>query len=107
MKRSVRMSENNFRETKFKKVITALCEYKGISEDELIELLNNKDSRYLIFLLLKRYKCVDFEMINKHLILSTRKSINYNLKKAEERFYLNKEFREKYFEADAVIKNNI
>lgn len=101
------MSESNFREIKFKKVITALCEYKGISEEKLIELLSNKDSRYLLFLLLKRYKCVDFEMINKHLVLSSKKSINYNLKKAEEKFFLNKEFREKYFEADEIIKNSI
>lgn len=101
------MNESNFREIKFKKVITALCEYKGISEEKLIELLSNKDSRYLLFLLLKRYKCVDFEMINKHLVLSSKKSINYNLKKAEEKFFLNKEFREKYFEADEIIKNSI
>jgi len=92
---------------KYDKIIEVLCRAKGISKEELIKLLKDKECKYLMFLLLKKYKCVDLEKLNKDFSIESKKTINYNFKKAEERFFVSKEFRDMYFNLEEIVEKSI
>jgi len=92
---------------KYDKIIEVLCRAKGINREELFKLLKDKECKYLMFLLLKKYKCVDLEKLNKDFSIESKKAINYNFKKAEERFFVNKEFRDMYFNLEEIIEKSV
>lgn len=69
----------------------------------MILTLKNKECRYILLLLLKEFRCLDKEKIKKELSIKTNKSIDNNLKRAEEKLLINKEFREKYFYLEKKI----
>ena len=95
------------REENYVKIIEVLCKYKGINKEELFRILKDQESKYLLFLLLKKYKCADLDKLNKDFSIESLKSVNYNVKKAEEKFFINKNFRDMYFEAEEIIKKII
>lgn len=89
----------------YEKIIEAICEVKGIKRYELLRMLKDKDCKYLLFLLLKKYKCRDEESAYNDFLISSKRAVNYGSKKAEERFFINKEFREMYFEIENMLEN--
>lgn len=95
------------KEDKYTKIIETICELKGLGRDELFRILKDKDCKYLLFLLLNKYKCTDIEMLQRDFLIESKKSVRYNLKKAEERFFINKEFRDMYFEAQSIIDKTL
>ena len=64
------------------------------------EVLKNKESKYILLLLLKKYKCVKDDEIMQVLNYKNKRSIAYNTKRAEEKLLINREFREKFFELE-------
>lgn len=97
----------SYKKLKYEIIISELCRYKSINNDELIQILKNEDSRYLLFLLLKKHNCIDYEILRKIFSNLKRNSIRCNLEKAEEKFFINKNFREEYFEIEEFIKKII
>lgn len=95
------------KEDKYIKILETICEIKGIREGELFKILKDRDCKYLLFLLLKKYRCDDIEMLHRDFSIESKKSVNYNLKKAEEKFFINKEFRDMYFQAENIIDKTI
>lgn len=95
------------KEDKYTKILSVICEIKGISNDELSKILKDRECKYLLFLLLKKYKCADIDILTRDFSIDSKKFINYNLKKAEEKFFINKEFRDMYFEAELIIDKTI
>lgn len=91
-------------EERYVKIINFICSYKNIQYDEMIKILKDKECKYLLFLLLKKFDCTDRDTLSKYLYSNSKKSLNYNFKKAQEKFFLNKEFREKYFEVEYILK---
>lgn len=89
------------------KIIEAICITKMIPQDKMFKIYKDRDSKLLLFLLLKKYKCEDVEKINEDFSVNIKRAISYNLRKAEERFFINKEFREMYFEVEKIIKKDI
>lgn len=89
---------------KYMKILDSLCKYYGINEEEFIELLKSREDKYLILLILKNNKCLELENIKKIFKIKTDKSINNNLRLAEEKLLINKNFREKYFELEENIE---
>ncbi|PRR80414.1 hypothetical protein CLLI_02950 [Clostridium liquoris] len=92
------------RNIKYEKIIELLCEYKGIHREELITILEDEECKYLLFLLLKKYNCMDIQSLAKDFEINNRRKLNSNLKKAEEKFLLNKKIREMFFEAENIIE---
>lgn len=92
---------------KYDKIIEILCRAKGIDKEELFKLLKDKECKYLMFLLLKKYKCVDLDKLNKDFSIESKKTINYNFKKAEERFFVSKEFRDMYFNLEEIVEKSV
>lgn len=92
---------------KYQKIVKILCDYKGISDSNLIEILADQNLKYILFLLLKKYKCINGITGNNDNVLKNKihdkKYINYNYKRAKEKFFVNKDFRELYFEMDDRI----
>lgn len=88
-------------------IIAILCKNFGISIDEFDDFLKKKENRYLLILLLKNYRCLNREKIKDMLNIISDKSVTYNLNKAEEKLYINKEFREKYFEIEEGLNKII
>jgi hypothetical protein len=95
------------KEEKYLRILQVICSIKGIEKEELFRILKDRESKYLLFLLLKKYKCTDMTVLNRDFCIESRKSINYNMKKAEEKFFINKEFRDMYFEAEGIIEKVI
>jgi hypothetical protein len=87
----------------YEKILEAICEVKGIKSDELLKILKDKECKYILFLLLKKYKCEDVESVYKDFLISSKRAVNYGSKKAEERFFINKEFREMFFEIEDML----
>jgi hypothetical protein len=94
-------------EDRYTKIIDFICVYKNISRIELFKLLRYKESKYLLLLLLKEYKCADINRMCKEFNSRKPTTIKNSFKKAEEKFFVNKEFREMYYEVEEMIKKII
>lgn len=97
----------SFKEERYNIIIELICSYKGISKEKLGIILKDKECKYLLFLLLEKYKCSDIEKIKEDLNILNKKALRYNVKKAEEKFFINREFRERYFELEKMAKKII
>ena len=80
---------------KYLKILKLVAYYNNINDEDIIKLLKDKESKYLLLLLLKKYKCINNERMMEIFRYKSSRSINYNIKKAEEKFLVNKSFREK------------
>lgn len=96
-----------YRMDKYEKIINLICLMKGINKDELWKILKDKEYKYLLFLTLNKYKCDDLERINKDFCINDKRVINNNIKKAQEKFFINRSFREVYFELEREIEKSV
>jgi len=87
--------------------MNVLAAYLGIETKEMGEKLKKKENRYIFLLLLKNYKCLQKDKVKEILNIINDKSIKYNMDKAQEKFLINKEFREMYFEIQEGINKII
>lgn len=85
---------------RYLKILKVICEYYGIERKDFIKLLQESESKFIILLLLKKYQCMNTQDINNMLNYKNKRSLNINLKKAEERLLISSEFRKKYFEVE-------
>lgn len=92
------------KEKQYERIIEMLCKYKGIKREELYRILKDKECRYVLFLLLKKYNCVVLENLDRDFSIDNKRKVNYNIEKAEEKLLLNKKVREMYFEAETAIE---
>lgn len=83
---------------RYEKIIDIICNMKGIERKEIYKIMKDKECKYLLFLLLKKYKCDDLDKINRDFPIKNIRSVRYNEKRGEEKFLINKGFREIYFE---------
>ena len=88
----------------YRVVISVLCRYYNFTSDELEILSKDKESRYLLVLLLNEYNCLNKEKLIEEMNFKSIRSIDYTLKKAKERLLFNKEFRKSYFDIGANIQ---
>lgn len=88
-------------------VISILCSYLGEDLKDLKNIIKKKENKYLLLLLLKNYKCLNREEIKLMFNINSEKSVNYNIKKAEEKFLINKDFRERYFKIEKYLEDVI
>ena len=91
---------------KYMKILNNICNYYGINEDEFIEVLKNRDNKYILLLILKNNHCLEINKIKEIFKLEIAKNINISLRLAEEKLLINKLFREKYFELENNIEKN-
>lgn len=89
------------------KIIESICRINNIKQKDMIELLRKKDNKYLLLLMLKKYGCFNREEIKNLLQIETSRSFNYNLRKAEEKFFINRDFRDKYMQIEKNIEKII
>lgn len=89
---------------KYRNIILILCQYYGISNEELGKLLKKKDNLYLVILIMKNFKCLNNEILKDDLGIVSGRRLYYRIKKAEEKILVNKNFREEYFELEEKIK---
>lgn len=84
-------------------IIKLICDKNHTSNEQLMDILKDKEYRYLAILILKKYGYGDSldEMMN----FKSKRSINYSVKKAEEKFFINSEFRDKYFKLEKELKD--
>lgn len=92
------------KEENYGKIIEFICYYKKIEKEELFNILKDKECKYLLLLLLEKYKCVDIRRLSKDFSVISSKTIKNNIRKAEEKLFTNKQFREEYFEIEEMIK---
>lgn len=92
---------------KYLEIIDKISKSKKLSNEELNYILKEKEMRYLVILFLRKYDYFNEEKIKEILNLKTRKGINYNCRKAEEKLLINKRFRDKYFELERKFETKI
>lgn len=92
---------------KYEIIIKSICEFKGIEKNELMSILSDKNCRYLLFLMMKKYKCNYTDRVKENLNINSSKTINSNIKRAKEKFLINRNFRDDYFEVNNLIEKNI
>lgn len=85
-------------------VISVLCKYYKFTAREIEMLQKDKESRYLLVLFLNEYRCLNKEKLIEEFKFKNARSIDYTLKKAEEKLLVNKEFRTNYFYIDKKIQ---
>lgn len=78
---------------KYINILNGLCKYYGIGEQGLIELLKERENKYLLLLLLKNYSCLEQESAKEILRVKSSRSVNNNLKSAQEKLLINRDFR--------------
>lgn len=88
-------------------IINFLCERNNISEDQIVKILEDRECRYLLFLLLKKYGCDDKNKLKNLLPDTNNRMLTYNFRKAEEKLLVNSSLREKYFELERRLKEMI
>lgn len=88
-------------------VMNVLAAYLGIEAKEMNDKLKKKENKYIFLLLLKNYKCLQKDKVKEILNIISDRSIKYNMDKAQEKFLVNKEFREMYFEIQDGINKII
>ncbi|AYE34722.1 hypothetical protein [Clostridium septicum] len=81
-------------------VINILCKQFNMKKEDLNKFIKKRENKYLLLLLLKNYKCLKKEDLEEIKNIINGKMINYNLKKAEEKLLINKDFRELYFKIE-------
>lgn len=96
-----------YNKLKYVNVLNNICHYYGIDEEKFIELLKERDNKYILLLILKNNNCLEPEKIKEILKLKTSKSVNSNLRLAEEKLLVNRFFREKYFELEDNLEDDI
>lgn len=87
-------------EDRYLKILYVLCTYYGMSTDDLIKLLEERDNKYLLLLLLKKYKCMDQEKVKEVFNVKNKRTITNNVRRAEEKLLINRDFRKKFFEME-------
>lgn len=92
------------KEHTYKRIVNLLCDYKCINNNELAKIMKDKECKYLLFLLLKKYDCLNVEVLNRDFFINSEKKLKNNLRKAEEKMLINKRIREMYFEAENIIE---
>ena len=80
--------------------------YYDITNEEIVNLLNTKENRYILLLLLKKHDCLNTESINGKYKLKERRNIKNRLQRDEEMLLFNSFFREKYFKMENYIEKN-
>ncbi|GAA0177762.1 hypothetical protein SH2C18_09320 [Clostridium sediminicola] len=88
-------------------IISVICELKGIRREEVLEILNDREYRYLLFLLLEKHKCSDIGVLKNDFCRINDRKIKYSIKKGKEKILINRNFREKYFLVENKIKKLI
>lgn len=86
-----------------------LCYYYGVEWNKLQSQMKKSENRYIMLLLLKEYNLIELDKAKSEMGLSTIKNIKYGIRKAEEKFLVNKYFRDRYIliedEVRKVINN--
>ena len=90
----------------YNEIIKYMCMYYDITNEEIVNLLNTKENRYILLLLLKKHDCLNTESINGKYKLKERRNIKNRLQRAEEMLLFNSFFREKYFKMENYIEKN-
>ncbi|OOM71073.1 hypothetical protein CLPUN_50650 [Clostridium puniceum] len=91
---------------KYIKILKNICNYYGIDEENFVELLKNRDNKYLLLLILKNNHCLDKAEVKEIFKLKTSKGISNSLRLAEEKLLINRIFRERYFELEDNIEKS-
>jgi len=91
---------------KYVKILNNIFNYYGVNEDKFIELLKNRDNKYILLLILKNNHCLEIDKIKEIFKVKTSKSINSSLRLAEEKLLVNRFFREKYFELEDTLEKS-
>ncbi|MDT8715607.1 ribose-5-phosphate isomerase [Clostridium sp. 19966] len=96
-----------YNEERYELILEVICSYKGIKKEEINKILKDRECKYFLFLLLNQYRCFDCEKVKQDFNYKSNQAIKNNIKKAEEKFFINREFREKFFEVQKIAKKII
>ena len=73
-----------------------LCYYYNVDWEQLSNIIKKGENKYVVLLLLKKYNLIDLDNAKMMMGINSNRSVNNGIKKAEEKFLINKYFRDKY-----------
>lgn len=89
---------------RYSNIIKVISMYYGIDNNNFISSLKDKEKKYLLVLFLSKYKCINQDQTKLMLNVKSTRSVSCTLKKAEEKFFINREFRMLYFELEKKLE---
>lgn len=95
------------KERYYENIIDLLCKIKKIPKNEIFKILKDRNCKYLFFLLVKKYECMDLLKLKEDFNIKNKKSAVLNMRKACEKFLINNDFRQMFFEADDMLNNEV
>lgn len=93
-------------EDKFLNIIQYFCKLNGLNVKNLIDFIGKAENKYLLLLIINRYGNINDKRVNEILRVKDR-TINLNLRKAEEKILISRNFRKRYFELEDEINKII
>lgn len=101
------MKEICFQKRQYEIILKIICDFFSIERTEIKNALKRKETRYMLLLLLKNFSCCDFKIIKDELSINSVLLIRNNLKKAQEKLFVNRDFRERYFRLEEMTRKII
>ena len=87
--------------------IDSLDKIISIDDKEMYLIMKRRECKYLLLLLMRKFNCLDKEIIKEQLKLKSDRTINNNIAKAEEKLLMNREFRDDFFCLEERIEKKI
>lgn len=88
----------------YNNIIAIVCRALSVDKEFLKEYLEESDNQYLLLLLLNKYNCMSPKVLHSDFNLE---NIYEGNQKAEEKVFIDKNFREDYFNLLDYLKENI
>ena len=92
---------------KYLVILKIIAQFYGIDDKEMYLIMKRRECKYLLLLLMRKFNCLDKEIIKEQLKLKSDRTINNNIAKAEEKLLMNREFRDDFFCLEERIEKKI
>lgn len=93
-----------FLKENYNNIIGVVCQALNVDKSILKKYLEESDNEYLLLLLLNKYNCMNPQALHSDFNLE---NIYENNKEAEQRFFIDKDFRNEYFNLLEYFNENI
>lgn len=92
---------------RYNEIIEIICKHNGIEYKDLIKINNYQQYIYILLLILKKHNCNNGDKILKNFRFKSLNDYKNNIRKAEDKFFINRNFRDQYFKMEKIVEKKI
>lgn len=91
---------------KYENILCILCSYKNINRENIINYMQDIEFKNLVFLMLFKYKALNYKEAYKELGIKSERSLKYQCKKAYEKYLCDVRIRSSFFLLENYIQKS-